>query len=38
MKEMGWEYNTELQLGIEKTYSWFLENIDNIKEVKIIVK
>ena len=35
MKEMGWEYNTELQQGVEKTYSWFLENIENIKEVKI---
>ena len=35
MKEMGWEYSTELQEGIEKTYAWFLENIDNIKEVKL---
>jgi len=35
MKEMGWEYNTELQQGIEKTYAWFLENIENIKEVKL---
>ena len=34
MKEIGWEYSTELKEGIEKTYSWFLENIDNIKEVK----
>ena len=23
------------QDGIEKTYSWFLENIENIKEVKM---
>ncbi len=35
MKEIGWEYNTELQQGIEKTYAWFLENIKNIKEVKL---
>ena len=35
MKEMGWEYKTDLQQGIEKTYSWFLENIENIKEVKL---
>tara|TARA_Y100001954_G_C15761343_1_gene579295 strand:+ start:264 stop:1211 length:948 start_codon:yes stop_codon:yes gene_type:complete len=27
MKEMGWEYTTELNQGIEKTYAWFLENI-----------
>jgi len=35
MKAMGWEYNTELKEGIEKTYSWFLKNIENIKEVKM---
>ena len=35
MKEIGWEYRTELQQGIEKTYAWFLENIKNIKEVKL---
>ena len=35
MKELGWEYSTELKEGIEKTYSWFLENIENIKEVKM---
>ena len=35
MKEIGWEYRTELLDGIEKTYSWFLENIENIKEVKL---
>ena len=35
LKEMGWEYTTELEEGIEKTYAWFLENIDSIKEVKL---
>ena len=35
MKSLGWEYSTELQQGIEKTYVWFLENIENIKEVKM---
>ena len=35
MKEMGWEYTTELKEGIEKTYAWFLENIGSIKEVKM---
>ena len=35
IKDMGWEYSIELKVGIEKTYSWFLENIDKIKEVKI---
>ena len=35
MKEIGWQYSTELEEGIEKTYTWFLENIENIKEVKL---
>lgn len=35
MATLGWEYSTELKEGIEKTYSWFLENIKNIKEVKM---
>ena len=35
MKTIGWSYSTELKDGIQKTYSWFLENIDNIKEVKL---
>ena len=35
MRELGWEYSTELQQGIEETYSWFLKNIDDLKEIKI---
>ena len=35
MKEIGWEYSTELEDGIKKTYQWFLENIDIIKEIKL---
>ncbi len=35
MKEIGWQCSTELKEGIQKTYSWFSENIENIKEVKI---
>ena len=35
MKELGWQYSTELEDGIKKTYLWFLEKIDNIKEVKL---
>jgi GDP-L-fucose synthase len=35
MKDIGWQYSTELKEGIEKTYAWFLENIENIKEVKM---
>jgi len=35
MKEIGWEYSTELEDGIKKTYQWFLENIHTIKEIKL---
>ena len=37
MKNIGWSYSTELQEGVEKTYRWFLDNINNIKEVKLEV-
>ena len=36
MKELGWSYSIELQEGIEKTYAWFLENIDGLKEVQMV--
>ena len=35
MQAMGWTYSTELENGIQKTYQWFLENIDSIKELKM---
>ena len=35
MAAIGWEYSTALEDGIQKTYEWFLENIENIKEVKL---
>jgi GDP-L-fucose synthase len=35
MAALGWEYKTELKEGIEKTYSWYLKNIENIKEIKM---
>jgi GDP-L-fucose synthase len=35
MATLGWEYSTELKEGIEKTYSWFLENIESIKKIKM---
>ena len=35
MKAMGWQYSTGLEAGIQKTYAWFLENINNFKEVKL---
>ena len=35
MKELGWRYSTDLEVGIKKTYQWFLENIDTIKKIKL---
>jgi GDP-L-fucose synthase len=35
MNAMGWHYSTALEAGIQKTYTWFLENINNFKELKL---
>ena len=35
MHKLGWKHTFELEEGIQKTYSWFLENIDSFKQVKI---
>jgi len=35
MHDLGWKHKTQLEKGIRKTYNWFLENIDNYKEVKL---
>ena len=35
MQALGWNYSIELEKGIEKTYSWFLANIKNLKEIKL---
>ncbi len=35
MHELGWKHQVDLASGIAKTYTWFLENIEEIKEVKM---
>jgi GDP-L-fucose synthase len=35
MTEAGWRAKTSLEEGIRRTYQWFLENQDSLKEVKI---
>lgn len=35
LKNAGWHYNTELLQGIEKTYTWFLEHQETLKQVKL---
>ncbi|MEI6864960.1 GDP-L-fucose synthase [Flavicella sp.] len=35
MHALGWKHKTVLQEGIQKTYTWFLENSESFKEVKM---
>ena len=35
MHELGWKHQVQLEEGIQKTYNWFLENIDRFKQVKM---
>lgn len=35
MHELGWKHQVQLEEGIQKTYQWFLDNIDRFKEVKM---
>lgn len=32
MHAIGWKHQTELEQGIQKTYDWFLKNIETLKE------
>lgn len=35
MHDLGWKHQIELEEGIQKTYDWFLQNIENFKQVKL---
>jgi GDP-L-fucose synthase len=35
MHALGWKHEVDLEHGIQKTYDWFLENVNKYKEVKI---
>jgi len=35
LNKLGWQHHVELEEGIVKTYEWFLQNQDKIKEVKM---
>jgi len=35
MNDLGWKHDVELYDGIQKTYDWFLNNLENFKEVKL---
>lgn len=32
LMSLGWEYSTNLEQGLELTYSWFLQNLNNIRK------
>lgn len=32
MHHIGWKHQVNLEQGIQKTYNWFLENVENLKE------
>ncbi|MGQ7947220.1 GDP-L-fucose synthase family protein [Flavobacterium sp. WC2509] len=33
MHDIGWKHQVNLEDGIQKTYNWFLENIENFKQI-----
>lgn len=35
MHALGWKHKVNLENGIQKTYDWFLENVEEYKEVKM---
>ena len=35
MHALGWKHQTNLEEGIQKTYDWFLENVDQYKQLKM---
>jgi GDP-L-fucose synthase len=35
MHALGWKHQINLEEGIQKTYNWFLENVQNVKKVTL---
>lgn len=35
MHKLGWKHQIDLKNGISETYQWFLQNVNNVKEVKM---
>ncbi len=33
MHDLGWKHKVDLEEGIQKTYDWFVENVENVKKV-----
>ena len=35
MHELGWKHKVDLEAGIQMTYDWFVENVENVKKVSL---
>jgi len=33
LKKLGWEYSIDLETGLRKTYAWFLQNVEGLRQV-----
>lgn len=35
MHDLGWKHQVDLEEGIQKTYDWFVENVEDVKKVTL---
>lgn len=35
MHDLGWKHQVQLEEGIQKTYDWFVKNVENVKKVTL---
>ncbi|HAH55503.1 MAG TPA: GDP-fucose synthetase [Flavobacterium sp.] len=35
MHDLGWKHKVSLEQGIQMTYDWFVENVENVKKVEL---
>lgn len=35
MHDLGWKHKIDLEEGIQKTYDWFVKNVENVKKVAL---
>ena len=33
LKSLGWQYSIDLETGLKKTYAWFLNNVEGLRQV-----
>ena len=32
LKSLGWQYSIDLETGLKKTYAWFLNNVEGLRQ------